>query len=220
MPRTARIVAIGLPHHITHRGNNKNITFFDNEDYQKYLFFLENYKNKYDLEIFTYSLMPNHIHFKVIPNKADSLAKVFNYTQMCYAQHFNKKYKKIGHLWQSRFFSCPLDKQHAYAVTKYIELNPVTARLVEKPEQWKWSSATDHLNTGKGLISLSPMKKIMEIQNWQEYLQQGVSTEMIERIDSHSLSGKPLGNKKFINFLAKKCGIFINSRPKGRPLIK
>jgi len=220
MPRTARIVALGFPHHITQRGNNKNITFSDDEDYRKYMFFLEYYKNKYDLEVFAYSLMPNHIHFKVIPNKTDSLAKVFNCTQMCYTQYFNKKYKKVGHLWQSRFFSCPLDKQHAYAVTKYIELNPVNARLVEKPEQWKWSSVIDHLNAGKGLISLSPMNKIMEIQNWREYLQQGVSAEMIKNIDSHSLSGKPLGNKKFINLLVKKFGIFINSRPKGRPLIK
>ncbi|MFH1798084.1 MAG: transposase [Candidatus Omnitrophota bacterium] len=220
MPRIARIVVLDFPHHITQRGNNKTTTFFDDEDYIRYLTLLEKYKTKYYLDIASYTLMPNHIHVKAIPKQHDSFSKTFNYTQMCYTQYFNKKYKKIGHLWQSRFFSCPLDEQHSYAVTQYIELNSVRAKLVKNPDDWKWSSARDHLNIEQGIISLLPSKKISGAQNWREYLKLEPSKELIETINKHTSLGKPLGDKTFFKMLENKFGISLASRPRGRPIIK
>ncbi|MBU0683401.1 MAG: transposase [Candidatus Omnitrophota bacterium] len=220
MPRTARIVVLGVPHHITQRGNNKTTTFFDDEDYIRYLTLLEKHKTKYYLDISSYALMPNHIHVKAIPKQADSFSKTFNYTQMCYTQYFNKKYKKVGHLWQSRFFSCPLDEQHSYIVTQYIELNPIRAQLVKNLEDWKWSSARDHLNIEQGIISLSPSKKVLDPQNWREDLKLEPSKELIETINKHTLLGKPLGNKTFFKMLENKLGRPLTSRPRGRPMIK
>ncbi len=220
MSRSARIAIVDFPHHITQRGNNKNTIFFDDEDYSKYLTLLEKYKTKYYLDIFSYTLMPNHIHVKAIPKQLDSFSRTFNYTQMCYTQYFNKKYKKVGHLWQSRFFSCPLDEQHTYAVTKYIELNPVRAKLVKNPEDWKWSSARDHLDIEQGIISLSSREQILDIPNWREYLRIEPSEELIETINVCTLKGKPLGDKAFFEMLENKLGISLASRPKGRPMIK
>jgi len=220
MPRTARIIVLDFPHHITQRGNNKTTTFLDDEDYITYLTLLEKYKTKYYLDISSYTLMPNHIHVKAIPKQPDSFSKTFNCTQMCYTQYFNTKYKKIGHLWQNRFFSCPLDEQHSYIVTQYIELNPVQAKLVKNPEDWKWSSARDHLNIEQGIISLLPSKKISGAQNWREYLKLEPSKVSIETINKHTFLGKPLGDKTFFKMLENKLGISLASRLRGRPMIK
>ena len=217
MPRTARIVALGFPHHITQRGNNKQTIFLDDTDYAHYLKILEKAKNKYMLEIYSYSLMPTHIHLKAIPNHPDSLAMVFNSCQMQFCQYFNKKYKKIGHLWQSRFFSCSLDKKHAYSVSKYIENNPVRSNLVNSPEDWKWSSARDHLEIEKGLLSLSPIENVLQISNWEKYLKEDLATEEIFAIKKHLLNGYPLGNSKFLSKVEDLIGYSLKKKPVGRP---
>jgi len=220
MPRTARIVAVGFPHHITQRGNNKQPTFLDDNDYSHYLNLLEKSKKRYKLDIYSYSLMPNHIHLKAVPNERDSMAKVFNSCQMSFCQYFNKKYKKVGHLWQSRFFSCPLDEKHLYFVSKYIENNPVRAGLVKSPERWKWSSARAHLGIEKGLISLSPISKVLKVPDWEKYLSKPLKELEIHRIEKNLLSGAPLGNSKFIETLEKLLGISLKKRPVGRPVKK
>ncbi len=94
MPRIGRVVAVGLPHHITQRGNYRQDIFSDDSDREKYLEWFREYSNKYELSELGYCLMTNHVHFIVIPNKEDSLAKTFNTTNMRYSQYFNRKRKK------------------------------------------------------------------------------------------------------------------------------
>ena len=91
MSRVARIVAVNYPHHITQRGNYKQIVFNKSTDYRFYLERLNEYRNKYKLSLLAYCLMPNHVHFIAIPEKEDSLAKTFNAAHMRYAHYFNKK---------------------------------------------------------------------------------------------------------------------------------
>lgn len=219
MPRNSRIVVLNCPHHITQRGNNKTTTFVDNEDYVKYLSFFEKFKNIYELDVYSYSLMPNHIHFKAIPNNPLSLAKTFNYTQVSYTQYFNKKYKKVGHLWQSRFFSCPLDETHSYSVSKYIEKNPVRAGLVSTPEEWQWSSAREHLGLEKGIISLLPENKLIDVSDWKEYLLENLPLDKRQEIESHAISGYPLGNSLFLQNIESLFNLSLKKRPVGRPLL-
>ena len=137
MPRIARLVAIGLPHHITQRGNYRQDVFLDDNDRIKYLSWIREYSDKYGLSILSYCLMQNHVHFIVIPEREDSLAKTFNTAHMRYSHYFNKKLKATGHLWQGRFYSCVLDGPHLIVAAKYIERNPVRARLVNKPWQYQ-----------------------------------------------------------------------------------
>ena len=134
MPRKARFILKGYPHHITQRGNNKELTFIENQDYDKYLHIFDHYRKKHALPTISYCPMPNHIHFATVPKTEDSLAKVFRSVNMNYAQYFNKKYDRVGHVWQCRFFSCAMEESHLYSAIKYIENNPVRANLVSSAE--------------------------------------------------------------------------------------
>src|SRR3989338_9543184 len=110
MPRIARVVAVGYPHHITQRGNYRQDIFLDDQDREYYLVLLKKESASYDLELLAYCLMTNHVHLIGVPHEEDSLAQVFKYVNMKYAQYFNQKCRSgVGHLWQGRFFSCVLD---------------------------------------------------------------------------------------------------------------
>jgi len=217
MPRVARIVAKGYPHHVMQRGNNKQVTYFEDEDYRVYLELFEKYRKKHDLDVISYCPMPNHVHFSVIPKEEHSLAKVFQSCHMRYAQYFNEKYDRTGHLWQCRFYSCPMDNRHLYLAVKYIENNPVRAKRVQNPEDWKWSSARTHLKGEKSIITLTDANKLMNICDWEAYLNEQENSTEMEMMRNHTFSGKPLGNPSFIESLYKTFGDRVKPRPMGRP---
>jgi len=217
MPRIARIVAAGYPHHITQRGNYQQTVFKKDSEYNDYLKWLNEYVKKYKLNILAYCLMPNHVHFVAVPDKPDSLARTFNTCHMRYSQYFNKKNHLTGHLWQGRFFSCILDEKHLYATVRYVENNPVRAKLVKKAEDWQWSSAQIHLNKGQSVLRLADVAEYMEVSDWGEYLSQKEDETAIAAIRSATLSGKPLGTGKFISKLEKIFGKHVRRLSAGRP---
>jgi putative transposase len=145
MPRRARVVFEGVVHHITQRGNYRQSVFEDDSDKRKYVEFIREYSEKYGMKIYAYCLMSNHVHFIAAPVKEDSLAMTFKYSNMRYSSYFNKKNKRSGHLWQGRFYSCPLQFEHALEALRYVERNPVRARMVELPWEYEWSSAREHV---------------------------------------------------------------------------
>lgn len=217
MPRKARIVAVGHAHHITQRGNYRQTIFTNDAEYSFYLRLLNEYSKNYNLCMLAYCLMPNHVHFVAIPQKEYSLARTFNTCHMRYSQYVNKKNKMTGHLWQGRFFSCVLDERYLYAVVRYIENNPVRAKLVKYPGDWDWSSAKMHLNKETSVLGLEDINKYMDVRNWKEYLLQKEDASVITQVRSNTLSGKPLGDDTFITKLEKFFGITIKSLPRGRP---
>ena len=219
MPRSARIVAPGYPHHVTQRGNYKQPVFLEETDYFYYLRLVEHYRKKLNLPILAYCLMPNHVHYAVVPEAEDSLSKMFHACHMTYAQYFNKKHAKTGHLWQGRFYSCALDDSPLYSVIRYIENNPVRADLKEETENWKWSSVRTRLKMESGIISLSNLDDLLRIKDWKSYILEREDKEIIKNIKDHTLNGKPLGNKKFIQALEKKLDLSLKIRPRGRPLM-
>ena len=132
MPRIARITELGMPHHITQRGNYRQRVFEKNEDFEKYVELVNECSGKFGLKILAYCLMNNHVHFVAIPTEKEALAKTFNTAHMRYAQYCNKKKKACGHLWQGRFFSSILDEQYLLEAVRYVERNPVRAKMVKK----------------------------------------------------------------------------------------
>jgi len=146
MPRQARMVAVGYPHHVTNRGNNREPVFFDDHDRLTYLEFLEYYTRQYQAEIWAYCLMPNHVHLVAIPKTSNALSRGIGYTNQVYTQHINRKYYRSGRIWQNRFFSSIVDTdEHLWAVARYVENNPVKAGLAEAAQEYRWSSARHHL---------------------------------------------------------------------------
>ncbi|HAW53140.1 MAG TPA: transposase, partial [Flavobacteriales bacterium] len=139
MPRIARIVAPGLPHHVTQRGNNRAPVFFSNEDRQIYLKLLADYALKHKLQVWAYCLMDNHVHLLVVPETESSLACGVGLTNQVYTQYLNRKLNQSGRIWQNRFFSSVVEnEQYLWAVARYIERNPLKVGLVNSAENYRW----------------------------------------------------------------------------------
>ncbi len=172
MARTARIVVPDFPYHITQRGNNKQITFKDDHDYKKYLYWLDEYAQKFGLDILAYCLMPNHVHFIAIPKHENALAKIFQITHMRYAQYFNARNNAVGHLWQGRFYSTRLNDTHLLMALRYVERNPVRSGLVNNPIEWPWSSASFHYTKSHSIIKLADFEEKFDKDFWAEYIQE------------------------------------------------
>ena len=144
MVRQARVVVPNVPHHVTQRGNNSQDVFFVDDDQRVYLSYLRDSAIRYGMTVSAYCLMTNHVHLIVTPTTEKSLAKALGRTHLMYAQYINRLHDRLGHLWQSRFYSCPMDENHMYNAAAYIELNPVRAGMVKVPWDYVWSSAGVH----------------------------------------------------------------------------
>lgn len=220
MSRIARVVAVGLPHHITQRGNYRQDVFLNADDRVRYLVWIQEYSIKYGLSILAYCLMQNHVHFIATPAKDVSLAKTFNAAHMRYSQYFNKKLMQRGHLWQGRFYSCVLDATHLILATRYVERNPVRAGLVKKPWQWEWSSAIAHTNQKENrLIKLGDFFGITGISYdyWKKYIDSPEEINFLQGIRKHTFGGRPLGANTFIETLEEKFQRRLCASPVGRP---
>ena len=191
MPRRARIVIPGLPHHITQRGNNRGRVFREPEDYATYCRLTNRYSEKYGMSIAAYCLMPNHVHFIVIPLHMLSLARAINALHMTYSQYFNTRTQRSGHLWQGRFYSCPLDDAHLFRAIRYVELNPVRAGLTMQPWLYEWSSAAAHTGTQSSPIHLARNELSGGQAQWKGFLQQPHDS-FDDDIRRHTRKGAPI----------------------------
>src|SRR3989339_882703 len=131
MPRIARAVAVDFPHHIIQRGNNRQKVFFAIETRKKYLELVKEYADIWGASVLAYCLMTNHIHLLIKPHQEDSLAKMMQGVSQGYAKYINRRYKRTGRLWESRYYSCVVDEEsYLWQVARYIERNPKRAGLV------------------------------------------------------------------------------------------
>jgi putative transposase len=219
MPRVARTVIEGLPHHITQRGNNKQDIFFVGDDRKVYLEILKQQSAKYGLAIMGYCLMSNHIHLIAIPAFEDSLAKAIGRTHFIYAQYINRFHKRSGHLWQGRFYSCILDEQHFLSAMRYIERNPLRAEICRKPWVYKWSSAAGHTDaeSKSELLDLRQWYKIVGATEWKKLLAEDIEEEEIRRLRISTHTGRPLGSDSFVSKLESMIGRRLRALPVGRP---
>jgi putative transposase len=216
MARIARVVATKFPHHITQRGNRRQETFFREDDYRYYIETMSEWCEKCDVEIWAYCLMPNHVHLIAVPETEDGLRKAIGETHRRYTRQINFREKWKGHLWQGRFASFVMDEQYLLTATRYIELNPVSARLVKMPEQYQWSSAKAHV-TGRDdkLIRVKPLLKL--IDDWGEFLSSGYTEEDESLLRRHEQTGRPLGSNHFIKRLENKLSRILVPQKGGRP---
>ena len=206
MPRIPRLVVPDYPHHHT-------------QDYEAYLEFIAAALPKAECEVWAYCLMPNHVHFVIVPHHENSLALLFKEAHRRYTRRINFREKWRGHLWQERFHSFVMDEQHLNATVKYVELNPVAAGLCEQPQDWRWSSVHAHLDAiDDELVSVRPM--LEKFPNWADYLGGFQSTEMLRKVRKHTRTGRPLGSGNFIETLESLTGRSLKPLKPGRKPIK
>jgi len=212
------MIGTGYPHHVVQRGNNREKVFLDKEDYKKYLCYLEKYSTKKKAVILAYCLMSNHVHLLVRPSEENSLSKMMQGIALCYTQYFNRKYERSGRLWECRYHSTVIDEEaYLWVVSKYIESNPVRAKLVREAEAHRFSSARAHLLGEADLLLKEPLFDPGDLNEYVRFIRNGEDKEVGEVIRRHTRLGKPLGSERFLKRLSKKVGYPLVFRPKGRP---
>ncbi len=216
MSRIARVVVPGLAYHVTHRGNRGQDVFFEPRDRTVYKRWLGEYAARYGLEIWAYCLMTNHVHLLVVARTESSLAKTIGRTHGRYASRQNRRHGWTGHLWANRYYSTPLDEAHAWAAVRYVERNPVRAGMVERAEDYPWSSARCHA-MGEPDPLLSPQRPFPGgIEDWSSWLAVRVHRKLADAIRKNTLAGRPTGSREFVEALEARLDRTLSTRPRGR----
>jgi putative transposase len=218
MPRIARAVAAGFPHHIVQRGNNRADVFFDHADRAVYLFLLKTYSEKWNASILCYCLMTNHVHLLAKPSSEESLQKMMQGVALCYTQHINRKYLRTGRLWESRYQSCIVDQEaYLWAVARYIEQNPLRAAIAESPQDYPYSSAPAHFGLQQDPVLGEYLFSEMQQNDYIEFIKSGIPDKQIKDIRQSSRTGRPLGRDKFVSDIEIRLEKRLTALPIGRP---
>ena len=218
MPRIARAIATGFPHHVIQRGNNKEKVFFDKKDREQYLSLLKKYVDKWDSPILAYCLMSNHVHLLMRPKEEESLYKMMQGVTLCYTQYINRKYKRTGRLWESRYHSCIVDKElYLWAVARYIEQNPTRTRIVKKEEDFPYSSARAHIYNVKDEVLGEDLFEEGQRKDYRKFLRTGIPEEEKNRIRYSTRTGRPFGSETFVRNMEKKLDRRFLLKSPGRP---
>ena len=219
MSRFARVVVPGIPFHVTQRGNDRQDVFLTDTDRQEYLALLAKRLERTRARILAYCLMDNHVHLIMVPYSANDLAETLGRVHCFYAQRFNARYERSGHLWQNRFYSCALDDDHLRAAIRYVELNLVRAGILSSPWGYPWCSAGYHTLGFRSQVPLASVERygLPGQTGWKGFLVGGVSLDELESIRSSTRKGLPLGEKKFVERLEGLVSRELSRRPVGHP---
>lgn len=221
MPRRARLVIPGTAHHVVQRGNYQQYVFECDRDFRTYLYMFGKYADKYEVRVHAFCLMGNHVHFIVTPEDSIGLSKTFQQVHVRFSQYKNVQKQRLGHLWQGRFYSCVLGDTHLLRAIRYVEMNPVRARLVQQPWDYLWSSARQHLMIEKSPIVSTDFHSVcreigLNHQNWSQYLLEE-DMQMAKEMRKYTFRGLAIGEESFIVQLERKLGICLRLRKPGRP---
>ena len=214
----ARAVAPGFPHYVVQRGNNRADVFFSPEDSAVYLYLLKTYADKWNAPIISYCLMTNHVHLLAKPSSDISLRKMMQGVALCYTQHVNRKYKRRGRLWESRYDSCIVDQaSYLWPVASYIEQSPLRSKIVELPEEYAYSSARAHLGLRQDPVLGEDLFAEERRHEYIEFLKSAIPIEQIAAIRKSSRTGRPLGTDTFVSEIEYKLAKRLTALPVGRP---
>ena len=158
--------------------------------------------------------MDNHVHLIAVPQTQEGLALAIGETHRRYTCIINSRQDWRGYLWQGRFNSFPLDSAYLYAAVRYVERNPVRAGIVEKAEDYPWSSARAHAQRSEDPL-LSDFYLMDEIADWRGYLRNNDDQKNLNILRKHASTGRPLGEKSFIENLEEKLGRTLTKQRPG-----
>ena len=214
MARLARVVVPGVAHHVTQRGNRRLETFFSDDDYEAYRALLAEFSAAAGVAVWAYCLMPNHVHLILVPGDQDGLRRALGEAHRRYTRRVNFREGWRGHLWQERFHSFAMDETWLLAAARYVELNPVRARLVKRARDWPWSSARAHLaGSDDELAQAAPLLALAP--DWRGYLAEGLEEPELEALRRHARTGRPLGAPSFLKRLERRLGRVLIPRKPG-----
>lgn len=219
MARLPRVVIADVPHHVTQRGNARQVILSNDADRVTYLELLREYSQLYGLSLLGYCLMSNHVHLVAVPHTPQALSDSLRQAHGRYAAYWNARQSSTGHVWQGRFYSCPLEESHLWAAVRYAELNPVRAGMVESAQLWSWSSAGAHcgVRAPDSMLEMERWGKRWTAREWGEFLTREESTADLAGLRHSTHTGRPLGTAEFVAALELKTSRSLAPRKGGRP---
>jgi putative transposase len=217
--RLARVIAVGIPHHVTQRGNARRFILDCDADRMVYLSLLRQNIELHGVALVGYCLMSNHVHLVAIPDDGCGLALALKDTHGRYAVYWNTVHRSSGHAWQGCYFSCPLDGAHLWEALRYVELNPVRAGVAIEAEAWMWSSAATHCGTqiGNEILNMGIWRNHWTTNAWRQYLAAGEMESNLAEIRQCTHTGRPLGSTEFVQTLEGSMKRRLAPQKGGRP---
>ncbi|QJI43708.1 transposase [Pseudomonas sp. ADAK2] len=227
MPRTARIVLPNYPHHVVQRGHNKQVVFPETSDFAHYLADLQELKAVFDVKVYAFCLMTNHVHLLLAPgDSAAGLGQLMKGLAGRMTRHRNKLEGRSGTLWESRYKSSVVQTDiYLLACSRYIELNPVRAQMVQRAQDYPWSSLHLRLNEfpKNNWLDESPgfselgTNLAERITHYASFMEQGVPSSELQLIRGALQRGQLTGSPKFTDEIEEITGLRITQRARGRP---
>jgi putative transposase len=226
MPRIARVVLPGHPHHIVQRGHNRQMVFAHADDFARYLDDLRELKNVFDVKVFAFCLMTNHVHLLLAPSSTEGLAKLMKTLAARMTRYRNKLEGRSGTLWESRYKSSVVQSdRYLLACCRYIELNPVRAGMVERVEDYRWSSfglrfttsaQDDWLDVHYCYESLG-LTQLGRQQAYRAFFEAPAADGELKLIRDALQRGQLTGGRQFAEDVERVLGRRIEYRGRGRP---
>ncbi len=225
MPRKPRMYMAGIPCHVIQRGNNRNACFYREDDYLFYLDCLSDACQRYGVACHAYVLMTNHSHLLLSPKDELGISKVVQSIGRRYVQYVNNVYLRSGTLWEGRHKSSLVDADnYLLCCYRYIELNPVTARMVEDPADYQWSSyranANGELNpliTPHSLYTALGTSVDSRLAAYRALFEETISPSLLHQIRNTISFSMPLGDESFRLQIESALNRSIGQAKRGRP---
>jgi putative transposase len=225
MPRPLRPVDSGLVYHVINRGNNRQAVFRKEADFQAFLAALADLKERKPFQLFGYCLLNNHFHLLVRPTGDSTISRIMQSLLVSHTQRYHRHYHSGGHVWQGRFKSPVVQSdEHLLTVLRYIEANPLRAQIVERAEDYRWSSFRVHgLGEKDGLVDRLVTYEALAMQakarqrKWAEKVHRPIEETKLAAIRRSCATGLPYGTSAWVKRLANRLDLDLTIRPRGRP---
>ena len=216
MSRLPRIIVPGIPHHVTQRGNRRQRIFMEDDDYALYRDWLAQACRSNGVEVWSYCLMPNHVHLILAPSDETGLSRAVGETHRRYSGYINARLRVTGHLFQGRFGCVAMDESHLMAAFRYVALNPVKAKLAATAADWPWSSTPAHLRRhDDGLVTVRPL--LDRVDSFSDFLEVPADPERVAALTKGQTIGRPLMGDQELGELEKRLGRTLRPGKRGRP---
>ncbi len=216
MPRPVRISVADGCYHVLNRGNGRAEVFHKTADYEAFLRLLGDACERLPMRVLAYCLMPNHFHLALQPFDDGDLSRWMQWLTTAHVRRYHRHYVGSGHVWQGRYKSFPIEADdHLYVVLRYIERNPLRAGLVQRSQDWLWSSLRWWRRRGRpDFLSDGPMDRPSD---WVRRVNRPETEAELEAVRKSMSRGTPFGAKPWQTQTAARHGLLSTLKPRGRP---
>jgi putative transposase len=220
MPRQRRADEAGMIYHALNRGNRRQVIFHKDEDYEAFIRVLAEALAKYAVEIFAFTLMPNHWHLVLRPARDGQMGSFLRWVTATHTLRYHAHYhtRGYGHLYQARFKSFPVQSdEHFYVVCRYVERNPLRAKLVDSARMWRFGSLHRWNQANEPTPAVLSPWPIPRLPNWNGRVDAALSAKELAELRTCVERGRPYGDEKWVEDVADRHSLWFTLRPVGRP---